>query len=236
MFPQTSSVFQHQSIHHFEDPEDVGNKALYLLIASRVDEYFQRLIKHVDGYGNKALTLLFKQCAHIEASDKHHFHHLFTSLRIRDNEIATNFFRRFTFAKMEAEAAHNVYTDSEAVDFALSGLTSTKIPRYDTALQLFSMTKDNGEAITLEQLQQKFFTIDEKSARDITSFCLVSGSLGSIFSATFQFRSRRGERIRQRRTIYYERQTIQWESSWSRWWTQFSTSKYSFQRHHYHLS
>jgi hypothetical protein len=128
MFPQTSMVFWNQTINFFQDPEDVGNKALYLLIASRVDEYFQCLIKSVEAYGDKALTLIFKQCAHIEASDKHHFHHLFTSLRIRDTETATNFFRRFMFAKTEAEAAHNVYTDAEAVDFASAGLSSTKTP------------------------------------------------------------------------------------------------------------
>lgn len=49
MFSQTASVFKNQKITSFQDPKDIGNKALYLLIASRVDEYFQRLIRTVEG-------------------------------------------------------------------------------------------------------------------------------------------------------------------------------------------
>jgi hypothetical protein len=55
-------------------------------------------------------------------------------------------------------------------------------PRCNTALQLFSMAKDNGKTITLQQLQQKFFTLDEKTARDLTSFRLVSGHSARSFS------------------------------------------------------
>jgi len=107
MFPQTSKVFHNNEVIPFENPEDIGNKALYILISSKVDEYFQRAIKQFEGYGDKALSFIKIQCANINSEDTHHFHHPFTTLRIKDNESATNFFRRFTFARTEAEAAGN---------------------------------------------------------------------------------------------------------------------------------
>lgn len=107
MFSQTCKVFDEIDIKPFQDPEDVGNKALYLLISAKVDEYFQRAIKKFEGYGDKALAFIKTQCANINAEDTHHYHHIFTTMRIKDNESATNFFKRFTFAQTEAEAAGN---------------------------------------------------------------------------------------------------------------------------------
>jgi hypothetical protein len=58
MFPQTSKLFQDNEIIPYENPEDIGNKALYILISSKVDEYFQRAIKQFEGYGHKALSFI----------------------------------------------------------------------------------------------------------------------------------------------------------------------------------
>jgi hypothetical protein len=137
MFPQTSKVFHDNEVIPYENPEDIGNKALYILISSKVDEYFQRAIKQFEGYGDKALSFIKIQCAHINSEDTHHFHHLFTTLRIKDNESATNFFRHFTFARTEAEAAGNTYTEQQLVSFALAGMNNTSNSRYDIALQLY---------------------------------------------------------------------------------------------------
>jgi hypothetical protein len=39
-FPQTNKVLHDGNITSFNDPEDIGNKALYLVISAKVDEYF----------------------------------------------------------------------------------------------------------------------------------------------------------------------------------------------------
>jgi len=167
MFPQTSTVFHDNEIVPYENPEDIGNKALYILISSKVDEYFQRAIKQFEGHGDKALSFIKIQCANINPEDTHHFHHLFTTLRIKDNESATNFFRRFTFARMEAEAAGNTYSEQQLVSFALAGMNNTSNSRYDIALQLYRLeSEQNPTKFTLEHLEKKFFTMDEHTARD----------------------------------------------------------------------
>jgi hypothetical protein len=93
MFPQTSSILIDDEIIPFDDPTCIGNKALYLLLGSRVDGYFQRAIKQHEGRGDKALALLKLQCANVNALDKDYFHQLFTSIRIKDNESATSYLR-----------------------------------------------------------------------------------------------------------------------------------------------
>jgi hypothetical protein len=173
MSPQTSKLFQDNDIIPYENPEDIGNKALYILISSKVDEYFQRAIKHFEGYGDKALSFIKIQCANINSEDTHHFHHLFTTMRIKDNESATNFFRRcnfflhFTFARTEAEAAGNTYTEQQLVSFALAGMNNTSNLRYDIALQLYRLEREQDPTkFSLEHLEKKFFTMDEQTARD----------------------------------------------------------------------
>ena len=54
MFSHTSSVIKEDEIIPFQNPNCIGNKALYLLIGSRVDGYFQRAIKQFKGKGDKA--------------------------------------------------------------------------------------------------------------------------------------------------------------------------------------
>jgi len=99
MYPQTSSVVANNSIVTFSDPNCVGNKALYMLLASRTDRYFQRLIRRHDGNGDAALEMLKQQCAPTNSSDKHHYHMRFTTLRILCDESATAFIRRFNYAR-----------------------------------------------------------------------------------------------------------------------------------------
>jgi hypothetical protein len=41
MFPQTASVLPVDTVVPFTDPHNIGNKALYLLVCSRTDAYFQ---------------------------------------------------------------------------------------------------------------------------------------------------------------------------------------------------
>jgi hypothetical protein len=167
MFPQTAVVFQENENVSFSNPDDIGNRALYLLICSKVDEYFQWSVKQFEGFGDKALASIKIQCANINAEDTHHYHHMFTSLHIKYNESATNFFRRFTYAHTEVEAAGNSYTNERLVSYALSGLNSTHNTKYNTTLQLCRLERETGsKTFTLEQLEKKFFTMDEQAALD----------------------------------------------------------------------
>jgi hypothetical protein len=92
IFPETSEVIQGDKIVPFKDVNCVRNKALYLIIGSWVDAYIQRAIRKLEGKGDQALLLIKNQCVSTTADHTHHFHHLFTSIRIRENESATIFF------------------------------------------------------------------------------------------------------------------------------------------------
>jgi hypothetical protein len=167
MFSQTSKVLNSANVVPFDDADCVGNKALYLLVSATVDEYFQRAIKQFEGYGDKALAFIKTQCADISPEDTYHYHHVFTTLRIKDNESATYFFKRFTFAQTEAEAAGNTYSENQLVSYALAGFTSTHNHRYETALQLYRLEREQDPSkFTLAQLEKKFFSMDEQTARD----------------------------------------------------------------------
>jgi hypothetical protein len=80
MFSQTATVLPGDTVIPFLDPHSTGNRALYLLLCSRTDAYFQRAVKQFEPFGDKALELIQKQCAHISRMDKHHFHEVFTGL------------------------------------------------------------------------------------------------------------------------------------------------------------
>jgi hypothetical protein len=99
MLPQTAAVLSGNTVNPFLDPYNDGNRALYLLVCSQTDAYFQHAVKLYEPFGNKALELMHKQCAHISRMDKHHFHETFTGLRIRDSESAMSFLKRFTYRK-----------------------------------------------------------------------------------------------------------------------------------------
>lgn len=77
MFPSTTRIIKVEQIISYLDPLTIGNKAIYFLVASRVDEYFQCAIKNFTGYGDRALRFLQQQCTNIEESDKHHYNLLF---------------------------------------------------------------------------------------------------------------------------------------------------------------
>jgi hypothetical protein len=74
MFPQTASVIDNMGmVKFYENSNDVGNKALFLLIGSKVDTYFQRAIRHFTGQGDKALAFIKSQCANISNEDRTNF-------------------------------------------------------------------------------------------------------------------------------------------------------------------
>jgi len=177
MFTETADVIQGEKIIPFEDVACIGNKALYLLIGARVDAYFLRAIRKFESKGDQALLYIKNLCASVNADDTHHFHYLFTSLRIKDQESATNYFRRFTFARTEAEGAGNSYTEDSLVNFSLAGLTTTKNPKYDTAVQLFNLECDSGKVYSLEDIEKKFFAIDEKAGRETASARIAQGNV-----------------------------------------------------------
>jgi len=58
MFTQTASVLPNDKVVPFSDPHATGNQALYLLISSCTDSYFQWAIKQFEPFGDKALALL----------------------------------------------------------------------------------------------------------------------------------------------------------------------------------
>jgi hypothetical protein len=61
MFPQTASVIHHdEKIGFYQNSNDFGNKALFLLIGAKVDTYFQRAIRPFAGPGDKALAFIRK--------------------------------------------------------------------------------------------------------------------------------------------------------------------------------
>jgi len=93
MFSQTASVLPNDTVVPFSNPHATGNQALYLLISSRTDSYFQRSIKQFEPFGDKALTLLQEQCAHISQEDKSYFHERLVGLKIRENESASTILR-----------------------------------------------------------------------------------------------------------------------------------------------
>jgi len=145
MFPQTALIVRDpNTISFYPNINDIGNKALFLLIGAKVDAYFQHAIRHFAGHGDKALVFIKSQCANICTEDKVHFHHAFTTLRIKENESATAFLKRFIFAKTEAESSGNSYSEHELVSFALNGLNYSKNPKYDTALQLYRLEREHG--------------------------------------------------------------------------------------------
>jgi hypothetical protein len=165
MFPQTALIVQDpNTVTFYPNSNDIGNKALFLLIGAKVDSYFQRAIRHFSGHGDKALAFIKSQCANISTEDKLHFHHAFTTLRIKS---ATGVLKRFIFAKTEAESAGNSYSEHDLISFALNGLNHSKNPKYDTALQLYRLEREHGKIFfTLEDIEKRFFSMDEQISRE----------------------------------------------------------------------
>jgi hypothetical protein len=75
------------------------------------------------------------------------------------------------------EGAGNHYSEHTLVNFALAGLGSSKNTRYDTAVQLYNLEHENGKVFTLEDLERKFFSIDEKAGREQSLTRLAQGNV-----------------------------------------------------------
>ena len=96
MFAQTASVLDiDNDIILFSDPTCIGNRALYMLLCSKVDNFYRNLIQREHNCGDKALRLLKSYCASCTIVDKNHFHREFTNLRLINDETATHFFEAF---------------------------------------------------------------------------------------------------------------------------------------------
>jgi len=171
MFPQTASVLPGDSIIPFRDLHSNGNRALYLLLSTRTDSYFQRAIKQHEPFGDKALELIQKQCTHISCEDKSYFHETFICLRIRENESASSFLKRFTYTKTTVEAASNTCTDDQLVDYVLSGICPSKQDVYNTALQLYRLERLRSKKFTLQDIEHNLFQIDEELNGDKWRLC-----------------------------------------------------------------
>jgi hypothetical protein len=52
MFPKTASVLPNDKVIPLPDPHTAGNRALYFLISSRTDSYFQRVIKQFEPFSD----------------------------------------------------------------------------------------------------------------------------------------------------------------------------------------
>jgi hypothetical protein len=102
--------------------------------------------------------------------DKHHFHEVFTGLRIRDTEGATSFLKQFTYAKTTSEDATNVYTNEQIVDYVFAGLRASPKDTYKTALQLYQLERRLGKIFNLSDIEQNFFEIDEDLGREKKHF------------------------------------------------------------------
>jgi hypothetical protein len=145
IYPQTAPVLPGDKVIPFVDSHTIGN--------------------HV------ALALIQNQCAHISREDKGYFHETFVALRIRENETASNFLKRFTYAKTTAEAASNEYTTDQLVDYLLAGLRPSKVDVYRTALQLYRLERLQDKKFTLQDIEQNLFQIDEELACDKRKLC-----------------------------------------------------------------
>ncbi len=75
------------------------------------------------------------------------------------------------YAKTEAEVASNIYTEQQLVNFTHLGLSNTKNIKYETAIHLYNLEQENGKSFTLHELEQKKFSIDEKTAHAETLTC-----------------------------------------------------------------
>jgi len=166
MFTQMACVLPRDKVVPFGDPTATGNRALYLLISSRVDSYFQRAIWQLEPFSDKALELLQDQFAHISREDKSNFHEMLIGLCIQDNKSASNFIKRFTYAKTTAEAVSDAYTNKQLVDFVLVGFRASKQEFYRTALPIYRLDWLQGTTFTLCEIIQNFFQIDECIGRD----------------------------------------------------------------------
>jgi len=167
MFPQTASVLDsNNNIVEFPTPDYIGNKALYLLISSKVDYFYRNLIQHHYNDGDKALVLLKNYCANCTLVDKYHFHRKFTNLRILQDENATHFLKHFIIGKMKAVIANNTYSDNETFDLFLAAMNGTKNVKYLYVVQHYLSECDSHNTVHFDDIEWRLLAIDELSERE----------------------------------------------------------------------
>jgi transposase InsO family protein len=166
MFKETSNIMPKEVIIPFADKKCIGNRAIYQLILSKVDNHCRDLLRHCNEEGDTALTLLFVKCANVSGVDTDHYHQLFVGLRAFQDESATRFIDRFLIARTSAERAQNEYSNSKLVSFLLTGLSSHKNPSYQLLISIIREKQMSGTETAYEDLERRFLAIDETAARD----------------------------------------------------------------------
>jgi len=167
MFPQTAPVLAiDNEIVLFPDPTCIGNRALYMLLCSKVDNFYRTLIQREHNLGDRALKLLKSYCASCTLVDKNHFHREFTNLRLSNDETATHFLKRFTIARTKAIIADNIYSDDETVDLFLAALAQTKNVQYLYVIQHYMSERQSECTVLFHDLERRLLAIDESSERE----------------------------------------------------------------------
>jgi len=167
MFSQTASVLDADNeIILFPDPTCVGNQALYMLLCSKVDNFYRNLIQREQNMGGKALKLLKSYCASCTIVDKNHFHRELTNLQIINDETAAHFLRCFTIAKTKVIIADNEYSDDETVDLCLAAVAQTKNVQYLHVIQHYLSERHGGHRVFLHEMERRLLAIDESSERE----------------------------------------------------------------------
>ena len=169
MFKETSSIMPKETIIPFQDKKCVGNRALYQLILSKVDNHCRDLLRHCDEEGDTALELLFVKCANVTGVDTDHYHQILVGLRIFQDESATKFIGRFLVARTSAERAKNEYTNSKLVSYLITGISGHRNTSYQLLISIIREKIMSGEEILFADLERRFLAIDETSARDSSS-------------------------------------------------------------------
>ena len=85
-----------------------------------------------------------------------------------------------------------MYSEQSLVNFALAGLGTSKSPKYDTAVQLYNLERDGGKNFTLEDLEKKFFAIDEKTSREAAKTRIAQGNMAQGHRGDNSHRNRGG--------------------------------------------
>jgi hypothetical protein len=167
MFPQTAPVLDiDNEIVLFPDPTCIDNRALYMLLCSKVDNFYRTLIQREHNLGDRALKLLKSYCASCTLVDKNHFHREFTNLQLSNDETATHFLKRFTIARTKAIIADNIYSDDETVDLFLAALAQTKNVQYLYIIQHYMSERQSARTVLFHDLERRLLAIDESSKRE----------------------------------------------------------------------
>ena len=177
MFKETQGVIVSESIIPYQDPKCVGNQAVFILVNSKVDNYFRQVLTQVPKLGDKALQLLQTLCANVTSNDPHHYHRLFTNMRKTTSESVTHFLYRFIIGRNQSELAGNTYQDTALVNYFLSAVSSTTNPAYMILMMSYQNDMDSNRPVTFEDLERRFMAIDEKAIREKQNKSLAQGAI-----------------------------------------------------------